>query len=131
MSAWRARLLVWVAFLVAMPVPLVVAGRGRVPVGVLVELTAATLAVGALERADGAVRILATVLVVQIVFWAVVAWLAARLVVGALRRVARRGFGRATLLLVVTGLVIALILPVYRSPFHASRARQTLLEVYG
>ena len=130
MNAGRARLLIWVAFLVAMPVPLVVVGRGWMPVGAFVEVALATLAVGAAERADGVVRILATLLVVQIVFWAVVGWLAAWLVVGAIGRVAGRP-GRPTLVLVMIGLAIALALPIYRSPFHASRARQTLLEVYG
>jgi hypothetical protein len=130
LSARQARLVIWLACLVAIPVPLAAVGRGRMPVGGLVELAAATLALGALERADGVVRILTLLLVAQIVFWAVVAWLAARLIVGVLGRIVRRGLGRATLVVVGTLLAIALVLPIYRSPFHASRARQTLLEVY-
>ncbi|HWP66758.1 MAG TPA: hypothetical protein VNO26_12670 [Candidatus Limnocylindria bacterium] len=131
MSARRARLLVWTALLVAMPVPLVIVGRGYVPVGTLVQLAGATLAIGVLERADGAVGILATVLLAQVMLWAVVGWLLAGLVVGVLRGVAGRALGGVTLALVIIGLAITLVLPVYRSPFHASRARQTLLQVYG
>jgi hypothetical protein len=130
MNAQRARLLIWIAFLGAMPVPLVLVGRGRMPVGALLELAAATLTVGALERADGVVRILATLLVAQIVVWALVAWLAAWLVASVLGRVTGRGLGRAAFVVVAVLVAIALILPIYRSPFHASRARQTLLEVY-
>jgi len=130
MNARRARLLIWIAFLGTMPVPLVLVGRGRMPVGALVELAAATLGVAALEQADGVVRILATLLVAQIVVWALVAWLAAWLVVSLLGRVAGRALAGAALVMVVTLVGLALGLPIYRSPFHASRARQTLLEVY-
>jgi hypothetical protein len=130
MNARRARLLIWVAFLGAMPVPLVLVGRGRMPVGALVELAAATLSVAVLERADGVVRILATLLVAQIVVWALVGWLAAWLVASVLNRVAGRRLGGAALAMVVTLVGLALSLPIYRSPFHAARARQTLLEVY-
>jgi len=131
MSARQARLLVWIALLLAMPVPLVIVGHGRVPVGTLVQLSAATLGVAVLERADGAVGILAAVLLAQVMLWTVVSWLVARVVVRALGGVAGRGAGAATVALVTAGLVVALVLPIYRSPFHASRARQTLLEVYG
>src|SRR5262245_18111653 len=122
MSVRRARWLVWIALLVAMPVPLVIVGHGRVPVGALVQLAGATLAIGVLERADGAVGILALVLLVQVMLWTVVGWLVARVLVAALRGVAGRALGTATALLLVAGLVVALMLPIYRSPFHSSRA---------
>ena len=131
MSVRRARLLVWIALLVAMPVPLVIVGHGRVPVGALMQLAGATVAVGVLERADGAVGVLAVVLLVQVMLWTVVGWLVARVLVAALRGVAARALGRATALLLVAGLAVAVLLPIYRSPFHSTRARQTLLEVYG
>ena len=131
MSVRRARLLVWIALLVAMPVPLVIVGHGRVPVGTLVELAGATVAVGVLERADGAIGILALVLLAHVMLWTVVAWLVARALVAALRGVAGRAVGSATALLLAAGLLVAVMLPIYRSPFHSSRARQTLLEVYG
>jgi hypothetical protein len=131
MNARRARLVVWIALLLAMPVPLVIVGHGRVPVGTLAQLSAATLGVAILERADGAVGILAAVLLAQVMLWSVVTWLVARAVVWGLRGVAGRGSGMVVVALVTAGLVVAVLLPIYRSPFHASRARQTLLEVYG
>ena len=131
MNARRTRLLVWSALLLAMPVPLVIVGHGRVPVGTLAQLSVATLGVAILERADGAVGILAAVLLAQVVLWSVVTWLVAQVLVRGLRGVAGRGAGTVAVALVTAGLVVAVLLPIYRSPFHASRARQTLFEVYG
>src|SRR5262245_40266736 len=131
MSARQARLLTWIALLIAMPVPLVIVGHGRMPVGALVQLSVATLGVALLERPDGAVGILAAVLLAQVMLWTVVTWLVARLVVRGLSGVAGRGAGAAVVVLVTAGLVVAVVWPIYRSPFHASRARQTLLQVYG
>src|SRR5689334_5315380 len=116
MSVRRTRLVVWIALLVAMPVPLVIVGHGRVPVGTLVQLAGATLAVGVLERGDGAIGILAVVLLAHVMLWTVVGWLVARVLVTALRRVAGRALGGATMLLLAAGLVVAVTLPIYRSP---------------
>jgi hypothetical protein len=113
-----------------MPVPLVLVGRGYLPVVALAELALATLAVGVIERSDGTVKILAALLVTQMLVWMVVTWLMAALIGRGLRLVAPRFRWRATLVLVVLGLAAALLSPLYNSPFHASRARQTLLEVY-
>jgi hypothetical protein len=130
MSARRTRWLLWSALLVAMPVPLVLVGRGHLPVVALAELALATLAVGVIERSDGTVKILGALLVAQTLVWMVAAWLLAGLIGRGLGFVAPRFRARVTLVLVVLGLAAALLSPLYRSPFHASRARQTLLEVY-
>jgi hypothetical protein len=68
------------------------------------------------------VVVLGALLAAQAIFWTFAAWLAAVLCV--------RVLGRATIVLVVLGLATALVVPIYSSPFHASRARQTLVEVY-
>ena len=122
MSARRARWVVFAALLAAMPVPIVVVGRGRLPIAALAELAIATFTIGVVERADGVVVILGALLLAQAIVWALAAWLAAGL--------CRRVLGRATIVLVVLGLAAALVVPVYSSPFHATRARQTLVEVY-
>jgi hypothetical protein len=120
--ARRGRWVTFAALLAAMPVPIVVVGRGHLPVAALTELAVATFGVGLLERADGVVGLLGGLLLVQGLVWTVAAWILAGL--------CWRVLGRATLALVVLGLATALVVPVYDSPFHASRAHQTLIEVY-
>ena len=116
------RSLVWIGLLVSLPVPLVLVGLGSMPTGVLLELAAATGALAALERPDGAVLTLVVILLAQAIAWAGVLRVAAGLLVGVL--------GRAAAWMVVALVVTATLVPIYRSPFHATRARQTLLEVY-
>jgi hypothetical protein len=116
------RSLVWIGLLVAVPVPLVLVGQGSMPAGVMLELAAVTGALGVLERADGTVLTLMVLLIAQALAWAAVLGGAAVLLV--------RALGRAALWMVVALAVVATVAPVYRSPFHATRARQTLLEVY-
>jgi hypothetical protein len=130
MSTRGARRIVWLALVVGLPVPLALVGRGWMPAGAMVELAVATLAVGLRERLDGVLPTLVAVLLLQATVWAVVCWLGATIVVRGLVAVAPRSLGRATVALVVLAALLASAVPIYRSPFHATRAHQTLVEVY-
>jgi hypothetical protein len=124
-------LVVWLVLVVVVPVPLVVVGRGHLPAGALAQLAAATLTVGVLDRGDGIIWLLAAFLAGQALIWAFVAWFAARLVVGGLAALGRRALGVATVIVVTAAVTLALVVPIYRSPFHPFLSRQTLLQVYG
>jgi len=130
MTPRTARVVLWITALAVVPVPLLVAGRGWLPPGALLELAAATFAVGLAERADGIIRLLGGILVGQAGIWAVLGWFAASAVVGALKRLVPEHVGAGTLALVLAALAVTAVVPVYSSPFHATRPRQTLLEVY-
>lgn len=130
---WRTRgprLVLWLTLLATVPVPLIVVGKGWVPTGTLVQLAVATAAVAVVERADGVVKTLGGFLVGQALLWTVVAWALSALVVRSVRRVAPGWAYAAPLLLAIALAVVAALFPVFSSPFDASLARQTLLEVY-
>jgi hypothetical protein len=130
MTPRSARVVLWVAALAVVPVPLLVAGRGWLPPAAVAELAGATFAVGVAERADDIIRLLGGILLGQAGMWAVVAWFAASVAARVLHRVAPRRVGAATLAVVLVAVAVTAAVPVYSSPFHATRSRQTLLEVY-
>jgi hypothetical protein len=116
------RTLVWIGLLVALPVPLVLVGRGSLPPAAFAELAAAAGALALLERSDGVVLTLLVILLAQAAVWAILC--------GVLARGLVRLLGRRAGWVVVAWLVVAALVPVYRSPFHATRPRQTLGQVY-
>ena len=126
----RARWLVWLALMAAWPVPLVVAGRGEMPAAAVAELAAATAGVALVEQASGIVPLLAFVLLLQAFAWAVVFALVSAVLMRGLRRVAGSAAVPLAVVLVAAGLGLAAVEPVYRSPFDADQARQSLREVY-
>lgn len=126
----RVRWLLWLALVTAAPVPLAVVGRGWMPAGAMAQLAGVTLAVGVVERVDGIVRTLGGFLAMQAAVWAAIAWGTAAVLARGLARLGPRRCRWATAIILVGGLGAACVLPVYGSPFHGRRARQTLLEVY-
>ena len=72
-----ARRLLWLGFLVAVPVPVLVVAHGHVPALRLLFMGGVTLAVILLESARGAAGLLALFLIGQFALYAALSWLAA------------------------------------------------------
>jgi hypothetical protein len=118
-------LLLWLALVGALPLPILLLGPGHVPAASLVELGAIGLAIALVESARGTVLPVAGIFLGQGLLYAALLWLAA----GWVRRVPR--VGAALALALAAGLVAAAaLLPLYHTPYHASRARVGLLELY-
>jgi hypothetical protein len=124
------RWLFWLAALAALPAPFFGVGAALVPPLHQLELGALAFAFTMLERAQGIGPLIAALFVGQAVLWAGVLWLAAALVARLLFALPPLTRTRATLLLIGLGLGLALVQPIYRTPYSAHAARSTLLGVY-
>jgi hypothetical protein len=125
-----ARRLLWLAALLAFPVPVLVLGPGRVPPAQLAGLGAVGVAIAVVESARGSVLQISALLLAQAAVSSACLWLAAWLAARALARLGPRGLRRATLGLVAAGLALACAVPIYENPFAARVSRATLLRVY-
>jgi hypothetical protein len=124
------RWLLWLAALVALPLPIVGIGSGRVPALHHLELGVLSLAFTLLERAQGIGPLLSALFLGQALVFALALWLAAGLVAKLLSGLPPLARTRATLFLIVLGIALALAQPIYRTPYSAQAARSTLLGVY-
>jgi hypothetical protein len=126
MSERAARRVLWLTFLLAVPMPMVVVGSGRVPVARFLFLAGLSLAVLIRESARGSVGLLAAFFAGHAVVHGALLWLAAAVLGRALGRWRRPGA-----VLLALGLVLAAsVFPIFRCPYHPSAARSTLLGVY-
>lgn len=130
MSARGVRWLLFVAALIAVPLPILVLGPGLVPAAHQLELGLLALAFGVVESAQGVTLALAAALLVPGLAYAALLWLAAWAAARALALLPAHTRTRAALLLVMLGLGLAAAEPVYETPFSSRSARSTLLGVY-
>src|SRR5262245_21937929 len=125
MSPVAVRRVLWIALVLALPVPIVMLGPGRLPPAHPAEPGAAALAFGLAESLRGVVGWTALIFLAQALLYAGALWIVAALVVRALGR------ARAVALALAAVLVVAACAwPVYDTPYHARLARATLIEVY-
>jgi hypothetical protein len=106
--------------------PILLLGPGHVPAAAVLELGVVSLAVALFESARGTVLPVAGIFLGQGLVYAGLLWIAASLAVRAAGAWART----LALLAAALLLVAAAALPVYRDPYHATKARVGLLEVY-
>jgi hypothetical protein len=121
-----ARRLLWLGFLLAVPVPILVVAQGHVPALRLLFMGGVTLAVMLFESARGAAGLLALFLIGQFAVYAALLWLAA----WAVTRVAGRRSLPVAIGILVALLAVALMRPIYRCPFLPALSRVALLGVY-
>ena len=126
MSLRTSRRILWLTFMLVVPVPILILGPGTLPPAGLMELGGASLGVLLLESARGVVGTIALVFLVQAALYALLLWLVAAILAWALGR--RRG--RLTLLLVAALVIIAASWPVYHTRYHSRSAHVSLREVY-
>jgi hypothetical protein len=124
-GATRTRRGLWVAAFFALPVPIWLLGPGAVPPARLAELGLAALAVGLAEDLRGVVGWTALIFLGQALVYGLALWAVCAVLARA------RGRVRGVLLTAAALLVVAACaFPIYRSPYHATRAETTLLQVY-
>ena len=121
-----ARRLLWLGFLLVVPVPVLVVAQGHVPALRLLFMGGVTLAVMLLESARGAAGLLALFLIAQFAVYAALMWLAA----WAVTRLAGRRRLPVTIAILAALLAVALTRPIYRCPFLPDASRVSLLGVY-
>lgn len=115
MSNTLIRRLLWLALVVALPVPYWLFEPGRVPTLFLGELSAFVLAM--LVREGGMVTsVVATLFVTQTLLFLALTWVVARVVTRLIARVEPDGTRTATALVTIVLLLCASLLPLYRSP---------------
>jgi len=121
-----ARRLLWLGFVLAVPVPVLVVGQGHVPALRLLFMGGVTLAVILFESARGAAGLLAAFLIGQFAVYAGLLWLAA----AGIARVSGRWRTPAAIAILVVLFGVALTRPIYRCPFLPDVSRVSLLGVY-
>ncbi len=125
---WSRRVL-WAVLLLTLPVPIWFIGGGRVPTLALFQISAYVLPVWLSEGGPGAALAIQG-LGIQGVVWAAVLYVGARLVV---RLLTRLGGGKTSvvgLVVVIVGLFVVSMFPVYVAPIIARGAPVSLLNVY-
>jgi hypothetical protein len=120
-----ARRWLWLVAMVALPVPILLLGPGHVPPAQIAELGAAALVFGLAESLAGVAGWTALIFLGQAALYALVLWIATGI---AVRRLGRwRG---VAVVAALAGLALACLVPVYRTPYHATLPEATLVEVY-
>jgi hypothetical protein len=130
MSERTLRRWLWVAALVAAPLPMVGLARGSVPPLHQLQLGVLALAFSVAERAQGVGPLLAAVFLAQAFAYAAALWLAAALAARALSHLPPLLRTRTTFFLVVLALALAVAQPIYRTPYSSRAAHSSLLDVY-
>ncbi len=130
MSPRAARWILWVSFVLMVPVPILLFGPGLVPAARLIMLGGIALAVALFESSRGAVGMLSGIILAQGLFYAGLLWLAAHVASRALARLSAKSMTRITLAVVATSLLVTLAFEVYRGPFQAQSYRANLLHIY-
>jgi hypothetical protein len=121
-----ARRLLWLAALLAFPVPVLLLGPGRVPPAQLAGLGAVGVAIAVVESSRGHVLQISALLLAQAAVYSACLWIAAWLAARALARLGPRRLRRATLGLVAAGLALACAVPIYENPHAAGLATSRL-----
>jgi hypothetical protein len=120
----------WIASLLLVPLPYLMVVTGLVPVGRFLMLGAICTYVSFFVGSGGVAGTLAWILFGQAALYAVGLGLVAGAVAYGLGRISRSATAAATLVLVALGLVLAVGLEIYHTPFAAESARTNLLGVY-
>jgi hypothetical protein len=130
MSTTMIRRLLWLALLVALPVPYWMFESGRVSTLWLGELTAFVLAM-LLSEGGMVTRVVASLFVAQTLLFIGVTWIVARFATRQIVRLSsERGRVLATAAMIVVLLVVSL-LPVYRSPLVSGGEAVNVIGLFG
>jgi hypothetical protein len=130
MSVGVARWVLWVVFVLVVPLPFYLVQTGTVPAARIGMLAGVHVALVAAEGAQGTAGILAAILVAQAVVYGALLWWAAHRISRLLARAWPRRIGAATAALVVACVLVAVSFDVYRTPFRARSLRANLLQVF-
>jgi hypothetical protein len=130
MSERVLRRWLWVAALLAAPLPMLGLASASVPPLHQLQLGALALAFSVAERAQGVGPLLALLFLGQAVVHAALLWLASALAARALCQLPPLLRTRVALFGVVLGLALAIAQPIYRTPYSSRAAHSSLLNVY-
>lgn len=130
MSPRVARLLLWAAAALLVPLPFFLAQSGHVPAARIAMLGAITAAVAVVEGTHGMVAVAAAMLLAQALVYLLLQRIAAGLLVRLLGRLAPGALLPATLALVLLGAALSAGLDLYRDPFRARGLHANVLSVY-
>lgn len=122
--------ILWLALLVAAPVPFFLVEIGLEPVASMIQKLGVTLVLIAGEGSQGAIALAAWILGVQAAVAAALLWIVARLVTRAVERTLGERAPVVVLTIAVALVVVAFTVPIYRTPFRTSGLHATLLEVF-
>jgi len=129
----RSRLptiLLWLTLVVCAPLPYVLVEVGRQPVAALLQMLVVTLSLMAVEGSSGALPLTSWILGAQIVLQMLVLALIAHLVVRLLRRFFAERTATATWVVIAAIVGVALLEPIYVTPFRTGGLHATLAEVF-
>jgi hypothetical protein len=130
MSERTLRRWLWLAALLAAPLPIFGLASGSVPPLHQLQLGALALAFSIAERAQGVGPLLALLFLGQAFVYAVALWLAAALAARGLSYLPPLLRTRVAFFGVVLGLALALVQPIYHTPYSSRAAHSSLLDVY-
>ena len=130
MTPRRTSQLVWLAMALCVPVPFFLVETGLMPAAALLQMLGVVVLLIATEGNEGAVLLMAAILAAQALFalalFALVATAVARI---ADRIAGSRGLA-VVLVLTAVLIVVALLTPIYRTPFRAAGLHSNLVEAF-
>ena len=130
MSRKAARRILWISFVLMLPVPILLTGPGLVPAARLFMLGAISLLFAVVENSRGAIGMLSVILLTQSLIYMGLLWLVAHALSRVLGRFPPTTVARVTLALVVAGLLVTSTFEVYHGPYRAETPSANLLHVY-
>ena len=122
MSRRRAAWTLWAAALLLVPLPYFIVAEGSVPVIRFAIISSVATAYAVLVDGSGVAWPLAVILLLHVLVWAVALGIGAAVLARVLPDALR---GRAVVLLIAAGFVLALVSDVYRTPFDDVRLNST------
>jgi hypothetical protein len=125
-SRRTSRTLLWLVFLLTVPVPYYLGGFELAPVARLLLFAGLVLAVVATEGAAGYQGVFALLAAVQAILWPLLLLLAARLGAAALQRLVPEHLRAAVLAGAVASLLAVAFLPIYSTELSSRGARSSL-----
>jgi hypothetical protein len=125
-----AALLLFLTFVLCVPLPYFLVAVGTQPVASLIQILLFTLTLIAAEGSSGAVVLAAGIVGVQVVLGLGVLAVATTIVIRLMDRALGRNLLAGTYVLVALIVAVACTQPIYRTPFRANGIRATLTQVF-
>ncbi len=129
MSERRSRWVLWIAFVIAIPVPFFLVETGSIPVIRLLMLDAVMLWLMLFEGSQGAITSLVVILSTQVVIAASVLMILAAVMARFTRRWSDGGRGLATAV-VLAVLLVSSAFEIYHTPFRTRSLDASIFEVF-
>lgn len=130
MTRRHLAILLWLTLLICAPLPFFLVEVGNQPIVATAQILLVTVALMVIEGSAGAVTLAAWMLGVQLLLGTIVFGMLSIIVVRALDKAIGKRVMPAIFTIVAVIFLVALTMPIYRTPFRTTGLHATLSEVF-